>query len=360
MIKKLSIWDRKKILIIFFSCLIIPVGLILLFYLFLGYYKPTVSDFFILNLELHIAVIEGLALGVIVSVVEVYVSKTLFRRTKIWKRFLIKIMFFSIIIRGVTYLSGSYYLSQQSQVFIDEFLLDLYGYQILTGFLYSLISHLLAVSIALALVELNFFFGNNFTNVLIGKYQSPKEENNVFLFLNLKRSTDIAEKIGHKRYGQLIQDCFFDLSGSLVKHKARIYRFVGDEVVLNWELSKHPKLQLEDIIGTLASFQAKLNDQSVHYLKKYNEVPVFTGGAHVGVTTVVEVGEFKREIVYHGNVVKITSKLGQLCDSMGKQFIISKGLLETLLTTEKYKLNELGETHISDKSDPITIYEVEV
>ena len=45
---------------------------------------------------------------------------------------------------------------------------------------------------------------------LTGKYFNPIEENRIFMFLDLKSSTTIAEKLSHVRYSQLIQECFAD------------------------------------------------------------------------------------------------------------------------------------------------------
>ena len=43
---------------------------------------------------------------------------------------------------------------------------------------------------------------------LTGKYFNPIEENRIFMFLDLKSSTSIAEKLSHVLYSKLIQDCF--------------------------------------------------------------------------------------------------------------------------------------------------------
>jgi len=44
--------------------------------------------------------------------------------------------------------------------------------------------------------------------------------------MDLKSSTYYAEQLGHFKYSRLIQDCFNDLSASVLKNKAQIYQFV--------------------------------------------------------------------------------------------------------------------------------------
>ena len=73
-------------------------------------------------------------------------------------------------------------------------------------------------------------------NMFIGRYRNPREELRVFMFLDLKSSTTIAEKLGHIKFSRLIQNCFADLSPVVTKHKVEIYQYVGDEAVLSWPL----------------------------------------------------------------------------------------------------------------------------
>ncbi|WP_219011061.1 hypothetical protein [Aquimarina litoralis] len=47
------------------------------------------------------------------------------------------------------------------------------------------------------------------------------------MFLDLNSSTSIAEKIGHMKYSQLIQDCFDQLDMT-EDFGAEIYQYVGD------------------------------------------------------------------------------------------------------------------------------------
>ncbi|MEO1012632.1 MAG: adenylate/guanylate cyclase domain-containing protein [Bacteroidota bacterium] len=77
-----------------------------------------------------------------------------------------------------------------------------------------------------------------FLKMLLGIYKNPKEEKRIFMFLDLKSSTTIAEQLGHFKYSQLIQDCFYDLNAVVHKHEAEIYQYVGDEAVLSWPYKK--------------------------------------------------------------------------------------------------------------------------
>ncbi len=48
--------------------------------------------------------------------------------------------------------------------------------------------------------------------MLMGRYRTPQEEERIFVFMDLKSSTAIAEKLGHLRYSAFIRDCFADIN----------------------------------------------------------------------------------------------------------------------------------------------------
>ncbi len=56
------------------------------------------------------------------------------------------------------------------------------------------------------------------------------------MFLDLKGSTSIAEKLGHEKYSELMQNCFHDLTDVVINYNASIYQYVGDEVVLTLDM----------------------------------------------------------------------------------------------------------------------------
>ena len=77
----------------------------------------------------------------------------------------------------------------------------------------------------------------NFLKLVTGKFYSPKEEYRIFMFVDLKSSTTIAEKLGHLLYSSFIKDCFYDLS-VMHQYSTQIYQYVGDEAVLTWTRTK--------------------------------------------------------------------------------------------------------------------------
>ncbi|MEP2024144.1 adenylate/guanylate cyclase domain-containing protein, partial [Reichenbachiella sp.] len=156
-----------------------------------------------------------------------------------------------------------------------------------------------------------FFGGNNLVKLLTGKFYSPKEEERVFMFLDLKSSTQHAERLGHIKYSKMIQDCFNDL-GVVVENESEIYQYVGDEVILTWNLADG--LRNENCINAYYNFQAQLEKRKAYYQKQYDCQPHFKAGLNEGVVTVTEVGKYKKEIAYHGDTINTTARIQEKCN----------------------------------------------
>ena len=74
--------------------------------------------------------------------------------------------------------------------------------------------------------------------MLIGRFRNPREEERVFMFLDLNNSTALAEKLGHVQYSSFVRDCFQEINNVVQKFLAEIYQYVGDEIVLTWNTNE--------------------------------------------------------------------------------------------------------------------------
>ncbi len=107
------------------------------------------------------------------------------------------------------------------------------------------------------------------------------------MFLDLKSSTTIAEKIGHSKFSELLQECFDDLS-VVKKFQAEAYQYVGDEAVLAWPVSTGLKMTI--VSRPTYTFAETLKSKEDQFKVKYGIAPLFKVGLHAGKVTVTEVG----------------------------------------------------------------------
>ena len=191
--------------------------------------------------------------------------------------------------------------------------------------------------------------------MLLGKYKTPKEEKRIFMFLDLKSSTTYAERLGHQRYSQFIQDCFYDLNDIVEQYEAEIYQYVGDEAVLSWPYKKG--INRNNCIALFFSFEERLQSKKDYYIRKHGVFPEFKAGVHGGVLIVAEVGIVKKELAYHGDVINTAARIQGECNNYGATLIISEDLL-TQLDTKDYQEKHLGNVRLKGKKKEINIYKI--
>ncbi len=196
----------------------------------------------------------------------------------------------------------------------------------------------------------------DFTNLLVGRYRKPVVEERAFMFLDLKSSTAIAERLGHRLYSRLIQDCFRDLTAVLLTTRAEVYQYVGDEAVLSWPVG----LAAADANCLRAYFQfaERLAARRAHYETAYGLSPEFKAGVNLGRVTVVEVGVLKRAIVYHSDVLNTAARVQALCNEHGKALLVTDAVKDRLVGAP-YRLELIGDIVLRGKTQPVGVYSVE-
>jgi len=220
---------------------------------------------------------------------------------------------------------------------------------------------LIVVSLALfALVvfflQVNRVLGQDvLMKFLRGRYHRPTEEDRVFMFLDLKGSTTIAEGLGATYY-RLLDDFFHDISHPVMMARAEIYQYVGDEVVLTWELDRGVRdancIRVYTLINEAVAARAE------EYRQKYGVVPEYKAGLHCGRVISAQIGDIKREIVYNGDVVNTTSRIQEKCGELGVDLLISGDLIGRLNLPEAYAAEALGATALKGKEVAVDLFAV--
>ncbi len=196
----------------------------------------------------------------------------------------------------------------------------------------------------------------NLWRMIKGEFYQPKEDERIFMFLDLKSSTAIAEELGHIQYSKLIQDCFKDLK-VVEKYNAEVYQYVGDEAVLTW--SKDVGLTNSNCLRAFFEFSEKLQNRSDYYTRKYGVVPEFKAGLNIGQIVVAEVGEIKTEIAYHGDTINTAARIQEQCNVLGRSILISEKLKSSLQLDTSFSSSHVGDILLKGKTNKVNIYSIE-
>lgn len=205
--------------------------------------------------------------------------------------------------------------------------------------------------------QINLMLGNgNLFKLLTGKFYHPREEHRIFMFLDLQSSTRIAEQLGHEKYSNLIQDCFFDL-GVVSQDEAKIYQYVGDEAVLTWDYQSG--IKNNNFLNAFFRFKSCIQGKSDYYKSTYGLVPFFKAGAHSGKVMVTEIGRYKREIAYHGDTINTASRIQGKCNDLNTDMLISEDLQSTI-SSDKYIVDNIDTINLRGKKQKVNIYKIDL
>ena len=187
-----------------------------------------------------------------------------------------------------------------------------------------------------------------------GKYHLPEEVNKIFLFIDLKSSTTIAEKLGNTKYSSFLIDYFHDMTGAILMSKAEIYQYIGDEIILTWSFNSGVKYAR--CINCFFDILTSIEMQREKYLKKYGVQPEFKAALHAGKVSVTWIGTIKKEIVYHGDVLNTTARIQEECNKYSQKFLISEYMLLNIELPEYLRSDFVGELQLKGKEKKVTIF----
>ncbi len=230
---------------------------------------------------------------------------------------------------------------------------------ITTLHLKNIIFWAVVVAITHFTIQVSDKFGpGNLWKILNGKYNLPKHENRVFMFLDLKSSTTIAEKLGGEKYHQFLKNIFSDITYPIINNQAEIYQYVGDEVVVSWDLNKVKKT--DHYLKCFFEIQAKLKSKEEKYLRTYDVFPQFKAGAHYGEVIAGEVGIIKRDITYSGDVLNTTARIQAQCNNLDSLFLISNELYKLIgLKNKDWSFQSKGKIPLKGKKQDLELVSVE-
>ncbi len=194
-----------------------------------------------------------------------------------------------------------------------------------------------------------------FFDIIMGKYLQPREESRIIVFIDLRNSTPIAEKLGNN-YFQFIRDFIFCISAGIMEHDGRIYQYVGDEIVAWWPTSK---LNAKKAISSLIESRKILNINTNVFMSNYDIVPEYKAGMHTGMVIVGQVGISKKELVMSGNTINTASRIRSACTDLNQKFLVSKDIID-ILEMKDWQSESMGEVDLKGKNENIELFALKI
>ena len=263
------------------------------------------------------------------------------------------ILFVSFSILG-TGLIGALF-NTSSQGFLQSFYEDITSLRVLR----LLISWYFIVILTIFLLDVSEKYGSGtLKKLLLGKYHSPGKEERIFMFLDLKSSTTIAEKIGDERYFSMLR-YFYQLANEvIINNRGEIYQYVGDEIVISWD--KKTGLSNAQCLKCFYATRDSVMGKEAFFTEQFGVVPAFKAAVHTGIVATGEIGTVKKDIVYSGDVLNTTARIVALCNQYQETLLISDTLYEELKHATAYRFTYIDSPLLRGKQDPFAIYAVKL
>lgn len=214
-----------------------------------------------------------------------------------------------------------------------------------------------AVGIAILFSEMSQHLGDGVLfNFLFGKYHRPIYETRIFMFLDLKGSTSIAEKLGHKKYFDFLNVYYSKMTDAILETYGTIYQYVGDEIVVSW--TKDEGIYKNNCIRCFEKIHEAIEHSKWDFKEQFGIVPEFKAGYHIGEVTTGEIGIIKKDIIYTGDVLNTAARIQSKCNSYNAKALISEDLLNELQKEDPIEFTQIGELTLRGKTAPVQLYSV--
>lgn len=190
-------------------------------------------------------------------------------------------------------------------------------------------------------------------NLLTGRYVQPKREQKVFLLIDMKNSTGIAEKLGPLRFHELLNLFFRDIADAALACDAEIHKYVGDEAILVWRDDR----ALADAEWLSCPFIARdaIAANRNRYVRRFGVVPEFRAALHRGEIVAGEIGDVRREIAYVGDTLNVAARLLEAAKEVGRDILVSTDLLDRTVLPDRIVAEPLQTLTVRGREAPLGI-----
>jgi adenylate cyclase len=197
-----------------------------------------------------------------------------------------------------------------------------------------------------------------FRNLVLGRYRRPRAERRFFLFVDVVGSTAIAERLGPLEAHQFLAAVFSATAEPIAASAGEIYQYVGDEIVVTWtEAEGIPEARP---LKCFFLMEESLRNLKEKFREQFAAEPGLRAALHLGEVIAGEVGEQRRAIVYHGDVMNTASRLEQATRELGVRFIASADAVGAFASNKEFHLKDLGALNLRGRKEPIRAWGVEL
>ncbi len=298
--------------------------------------------------------------GLIIGSIEVVFLNKRFQKNSFLEKIVYKTVIYMFLITACTLIISMFSIAIElgSTPFDKRVLINTTKFISNFAFLTIELYIALAISFSLFYTEVSDNIGQGvLINFFTGKYHQPIEEERIFMFLDMKDSTAIAEKLGHVKYFKMLKEYYADLTDPIIAFGGEIYQYVGDEVVITWK-QKKDKIN-NNCIHCFFAMKSALSNQANKYNLEFGIVPTFKAGIHLGSVTTGEIGVIKKEIIFSGDVLNTTARIQGLCNKYAVDLLTSEQAIRIMDLENEFQPRSIEEVALRGRNEKIQLFTIQ-
>jgi adenylate cyclase len=265
------------------------------------------------------------------------------RRLPLAAYFGVQVLFYSVVIIGGLLFNRVFIVAYEAPFTFDE------------TFRNSIVfSIAMAVIGNLVLVMGGLLGFTTVKNLVIGRYVQPRREQLVFLLIDMKDSTGLAERLGPVRFHELLNSFFSDVSDAALECEASIHKYVGDEAILTWPLDD--ALADGECLACPFIARDRIAARGERYHRRFGAIPEFRASLHCGEIVAGEIGDVRREIAYVGDTLNVAARLLEAAKTLHRDILVSADLLKAATLPRELAAEPLPTLDVRGRNAPLEIF----
>lgn len=288
----------------------------------------------------------------------VFRMKKFLRRHALWMNFLSKSVILVLSALIVTFIVQFFTIVVVNGQTINYAFNDIYAYATHKNWIIDKLVYWISIFFVTQLILIinEKYSPGVFFDILTGKYIRPKVENRIIMFMDLRDSTPIAEKLGHNRYFEFITEFIYLLSLAIIEFEGTIYQYVGDEIVCSW---RNTEKNTSRCLDTILQSRKNIQKKSEYFKRRFGVVPDFRVGINVGEVTIGEIGVLKKDLAMSGDTMNTTARIRSACTELNRHYIVSKEFVG-VSHLKGWQTESLGLVDLKGKDEKIELFALKI
>lgn len=297
--------------------------------------------------------LDGFIIGFIIGYYQLFLAwgylADFFRKLSFTMTVLINsLIYLSVILGGL--LIGFFFTHPDIDAFEARFSSSTFFESMVFAFILALILNFI--------IQMTRLVGQNvLINFLTGTYHRPKDEERLFMFLDMESSTEFAERIGDVKFHGLLNRFFYDLTDAVLETDGEIYEYVGDEVVISWK--KEKGIKGGNCLRCYFLIKDKIKENSQKYMQEFGVAPGFRAVVHGGKVVAGELGGLRQKIAYVGDVLNTTARVMDFCRDEKHRFVVTGQVIDEMDSLPDLQIEDMGTLQPRGEQETLEVYSVE-